>query len=132
MKKYSLLLMTGLILSLLNGQAQADGLVGDSSHGESLFERHCSACHSFTSNRVGPILSGVYGRKAGQVPSFNYSKAVKNSSIVWDKDTIDQWLTNPQKLIPGQRMNFNISDPQKRADIIAYLKKSSEPSNDKK
>jgi cytochrome c len=115
-----------LALALVAGHVHADTLAGDSSHGESLFDHHCSACHSMTANRVGPILSGVFGRKAGSVPGFNYSKAVQASGITWNADTIDKWLTNPQQLIPGQRMNFNISDPQKRADIIAYLKTASD------
>jgi len=120
-------------LTLIAGMAfaQAQDLKGDKDNGESLFGRHCSVCHSMTANRVGPILSGVYGRKAGTVPEFHYSSAVQASTITWDSKTLDQWLTGPQQLIPGQRMNFSISDPQKRADIIAYLKSESEVSGKK-
>jgi len=117
-----------LVLSALwtGSGAYAQELTGDSANGESLFRSHCSVCHSMTSNRVGPNLAGVYGRKAGTVPDFHYSTAVQSSTIVWDSKTIDQWLTGPQQFIPGQRMNFSISDPQKRADIIAYLKNESQ------
>ena len=105
---------------------QAQGLVGDSSSGKSLFDRQCSVCHSLTSNRIGPVLHNAYGKKAASVPGFNYSKALQASSIVWDANTLDKWLAGPQKLIPGQRMNFIVSDAQKRADIIAYLKATAE------
>jgi len=126
MKNISFTILTLTIL-LIAGNAYAQNLTGDSANGQSLFEHHCGACHSLTANRVGPILSGVYGRKAGSVSNFTYSTAVKSSDVTWDATTLDKWLTNPRDLIPGQRMNFSISDPQKRADIIAYLKSQSEP-----
>jgi len=114
-----LMLMWGVLISLHVGDALA---AGNAESGKSLFQSHCMACHSLTANRVGPMLSGVYGRKAGSAPDFNYSTAVKSSGITWNEATLDQWLSSPQKLIPGQKMNISISDPQKRADIIAYLK----------
>jgi cytochrome c len=95
---------------------------GDAAHGEEIYNSRCVACHSPDANRVGPRHRGVVGRKAGSLPDFNYSKAVKNSGIVWDEQTLDKWLTNPQAFIPGQRMNFKVADPTVRADIIAYLK----------
>jgi len=95
---------------------------GDPAQGQSLFQEHCMACHSLDANRVGPMLGTVYGRKAGTVPDFNYSPAVKASGVTWNAVTIDKWLSGPQSFIPGQRMNFSIDDAQKRADIIAYLK----------
>jgi cytochrome c len=95
---------------------------GDAVHGEEIYNSRCVACHSPDANRVGPKHRGVVGRKAGSLPDFNYSKAVKNSDVVWDEATLDKWLTNPQAFIPGQRMNFKVADPTDRADIIAYLK----------
>jgi cytochrome c len=127
MRKLTLASVLALGTLLLGGAAYADDVTGDSARGEDLFKHHCGACHSLTANRVGPILSGVYGRKAGTVTGFTYSQAVQASAITWNSTTLDQWLSGPQKFIPGQRMNFNISDPQKRADIIAYLKTASEP-----
>jgi len=127
MKKISTVLAFALTILLSGGAAYAEDLTGDSEHGESLFDHHCGACHSLNASRVGPILSGVYGRKVGVVTGFTYSTALKSSSVVWNASNLDQWLTNPQKFIPGQRMNFSISDPQKRADIIAYLKTVSGP-----
>ena len=126
MKKFSTLPVLALGAALICGNAYAGGLVGSSSSGESLFNHHCSVCHSLDHNRVGPKLGGVYGRKAGTAPDFHYSDAVKSSNVVWSDKTLDEWLSGPQKFIPGQRMNFNISDPQNRADIIAYLKSESQ------
>jgi len=64
-------------------------------------------------------------RKAGSAAGFNYSPAVKNSAVVWEEKTLDAWLTNPQALIPGQKMNFRIATAEDRADIIAYLRQQS-------
>ncbi len=98
---------------------------GDVERGAQLYERRCFACHSLDANRIGPAHRGVFGRKAGTAPGFNYSPAVKNSAVVWDEQTLDRWLENPQALIPGQRMGFRMSDPDERADVIAYLKRES-------
>ena len=95
---------------------------GDAAHGEELYNSRCIACHSPDATRVGPRHRGVFGRKAGSLPDFKCSTAVKNSGVVWDERTLDQWLTNPQALIPGQRMNFRVADPNDRADLIAYLR----------
>ena len=98
---------------------------GDAERGAKIYEQRCGACHSLDANRVGPRHRGVYGRKAGSIPDFPYSPAVKASQIIWTRETLDAWLTDPQKLIPGQRMNYRLSDPQLRADVIIYLKKES-------
>ena len=70
---------------------------------ELAFNGHCRECHSFekNDNRLGPNLYGVVGRKAGTVPNFAYSELVKGSGITWDEPTLDQWITNPNALIPG-------------------------------
>jgi cytochrome c len=127
MKKITAASVLVLTMSALGGVVNAQPLTGDPASGQSIFEHHCGACHSLTANRVGPNLSGVYGRKAGTAPNFHYSDAVKLSGVTWDAASINKWLTNPRDFIPGQRMNFSISDPQKRADVIAYLKAESTP-----
>lgn len=105
--------------------ATATGAESDAVHGQQLYEQRCIACHSLDANRVGPMHRGVYGRKAGSVAGYNYSPAVRNAGIVWDETTLDKWLTNPQGLIPGQRMNFRVSQAEDRTDIIAFLKRES-------
>jgi cytochrome c len=99
----------------------------DSKRGQELWEGRCTGCHSLDEDRIGPRHRGVFGRKAGSVPQFNYSAPVKNAGFVWDDAKLDAWLTNPQALLPGQRMNFRIAKAEDRADIIAYLKSVSGP-----
>jgi cytochrome c len=79
-------------------------------------------CHSLDKNSIGPKHRDVFGRKAGSVPDYNYSVALKASNIVWDDTTLEQWLANPQALVPGTKMMFSVSDVQDRADLIAFLK----------
>jgi cytochrome c len=103
----------------LLARAQA-GIPGDAARGKDLYQA-CSGCHSIEENDIGPKHRGVVGRPAGSVPDYAYSPALKASGLVWSADTLDRWLTNPQALVPGTKMYFLIADPQKRADLIAYL-----------
>jgi cytochrome c len=109
-----------LVACLVAGASSA--LAADAAHGAALYNSRCIACHSPDANRVGPKHRGVFGRKAGSLPDFTYSKAVKSAGVVWDDATLDRWLADPQAFIPGQRMNFRVADPTDRADLIAYLK----------
>ena len=90
--------------------------------GKKLYESRCIACHSSDDNRAGPAHKGVFGRKAGLAKGFDYSPAVKASKIVWTEKTLDRWLTDPQKLIPGQKMGFSVPEANDRADLIEFLK----------
>ncbi|MDO8064903.1 cytochrome c family protein [Janthinobacterium sp. SUN206] len=98
---------------------------GDAMHGQVLYKSMCISCHSIDYNGVGPAHKGVFGRKAGSVADYNYSPAVKASAIVWGEKTLDQWLSGPEKLIPGQKMGYLVPSAQDRADLIAYLKQES-------
>ncbi len=91
-------------------------------NGKQLYAQHCAACHSAEYNGIGPLHAGVFGRKAGSVPSFTYSPAVKASSVVWGTDTLSQWLADPEALIPGQKMWMKVEDANARQDLVAYLK----------
>jgi cytochrome c len=111
------------LLAMLGLAAAAQtAAAADAGRGRELYESRCGGCHSLDANRVGPAHRGVYGRKAGAAPDFGYSPAVRNSAVVWDEKTLDAWLTNPQALIPGQRMNFRVALSEDRADIIAWLR----------
>jgi cytochrome c len=90
-------------------------------HGEELYQS-CQDCHSLDTNDVGPKHRGVFGRKAGSVPDYNYSAALRNSGITWTDVTLDKWLTDPQKLVPGAKMFFHLDSAQDRADVIEFLK----------
>lgn len=98
---------------------------GDATRGAQVYEDNCTGCHSLDANRVGPAHRGVIGRKAGSAPGFAYSPALKKARFTWDAARLDKWLTNPQGYVPGAKMGFRLSDAQKRADVIAYLKKES-------
>jgi cytochrome c len=82
----------------------------------------CAPCHAPDQNGVGPRLIGILNRPAGSVEGFRYSRAMKNSKIVWDEKSLDAYLADPQKLVPGNLMPFSgIADAKKRSDLIAYL-----------
>jgi cytochrome c len=99
-------------------QAQAGG---DPLAGREQYESRCTGCHSVDENRVGPAHRGVYGRRAGTAPGFNYSSALRASGVVWNDKSLDAWLANPEKFIPGQAMFFLVDDARVRGDIVAYL-----------
>jgi cytochrome c len=96
---------------------------GDATRGKSLYQTKCAACHSIDYNGVGPAHRGVLDRKAGSRADYTYSPALKASSLKWSAKTLDSWLSNPEKLIPGQKMGFAVPGAKDRADLIAYLQK---------
>lgn len=95
---------------------------GDAKNGKLLYASRCIACHSIDANLAGPAHRGVFGRKAGSVIDFDYSPALKKSTVIWNEKTLDKWLTNPEKFVPGQQMGYSVSDAKDRKDLIAYLK----------
>lgn len=106
--------MTGL------GAAQAQ----DAAAGEKVFLQ-CRACHQVgdnAKNAVGPVLNGLFGRKAGTVEGYNYSAANKDSGLVWDEATFTDYIQNPRAKIPGTKMVYaGLKDQQRIKDLIAYL-----------
>jgi cytochrome c len=105
---------------LLVGGACADG---EAARGEARFQ-DCAACHRLDAgaNNVGPSLHGIFTRKAGEFADFRYSPAMKRSGIVWTPQTLEQFIADPQAMVPGNRMPFaGITDASDRADLIAYL-----------
>ena len=86
--------------------------------------RKCQACHSLEpgKNMLGPSLAGIIGRKAGAEPGYTYSPAMKQADIVWDAKTLDAYLADPQKMVPGNKMPFpGLKTEHDRADVIAFL-----------
>ncbi len=102
-------------------------LVKPSTERGKIIYRKCIHCHTIAQNgkhRIGPNLFGIFGRKAGSLASFDYSKAWKRADFIWTERTLDRYLIAPRKMIPYNRMPFDgISLRQDRADLIAYLKK---------
>ncbi len=110
---------------LEEGSSDRFGAGGDPARGKELFEKRCTGCHALGSNHEGPRLQGVYGRVSGTATGFAYSAAVKEARIVWDTNTLDKWLTDPDALIPGNDMDFLVFRPWERKDLISYLKLTS-------
>jgi cytochrome c2 len=85
----------------------------------------CKACHSVEpgKNGIGPSLAGIWGEKAGAVPGFEFSDAMKNSGLTWNQATLDRYLTDPKAVVPGNKMAFGgLKDAAKRQDVINYIK----------
>ena len=97
----------------------------DAAEGEKVFKRQCAVCHNAEKgapNKQGPNLFGVVGRKTGSVEGFRYTPANKSAEITWSPETLDPYLTNPRKVIPGTNMAFiGLPKPEDRKNLIAYL-----------
>jgi cytochrome c len=107
-------------LVLLAGTA-AGADAGDPARGEQLYVR-CAACHALAYDRVGPRHCGVLGRRAGSVPGFDYSAAMKRSKLVWTKENLSRFLADPVGTVPGTTMTYaGVNEAKERADLIAYL-----------
>lgn len=92
--------------------------------GKVVYER-CLACHALAYDRTGPRHCGLFGRRAGTVEGFPYSDAMRRSRIVWNEKTLDLFLADPLKTVPGTSMGYaGIKEKAERADLIAYLKQA--------
>jgi cytochrome c len=97
------------------------GAAGDARKGAVIYER-CAACHAIAYDRTGPRHCGLIGRRAGSVPGFAYSPAMKNSGIVWTAKSLDRFIADPTHVVPGTAMGYDgVKDAKERADLIAYL-----------
>ena len=115
--KYILIILSVLMTISV---AHADTKVS----GEKVFKK-CKSCHSFTKNKIGPNLSNIFDQKAGTVEGFKYSKAMKNSDIVWNNCSLDSFLKKPRKHIKGTKMMFSgLKKKSHRDAVIEYLKKN--------
>ena len=100
----------------------------DPTYGRELFNEQCTACHALDTNKYGPKLGGVFGRRTGTAPGYNYSAALKNAGLTWTATSLNSWLSDPKKFIPGVKMPVRVPDPISRRDIVAYLQQESEQS----
>jgi nitrite reductase (NO-forming) len=109
-----------------NTAQTAAGGGGDREQGRQVY-RKCQACHSLEAgkNSVGPTLAGIIGKKAASDPDYAYSPALRASGLTWDVATLNQYLLDPQKLVPGNKMPFpGLKTENERRDVIAYLASS--------
>lgn len=113
--RFLVLAMTG---AFALGSAQAQDAVA----GKTVFAQ-CSACHAIDDkNGAGPSLKGIVGRASGSVAGFHYSRALKSIGYEWDVHSLDAFIADPQKAIPGNAMPFSgLPDASQRANLIAYL-----------
>jgi cytochrome c len=114
-------LVSALIVLGLEVPAAA---AGSAARGKEVFQR-CALCHSVAEgeNGVGPSLHGLFGRKAGTVPDYNFSKAMRNSGIVWNEAALRKFLADPQAAVPGTKMESGaVDNPAAVDDLLAYLK----------
>jgi cytochrome c len=91
--------------------------------GKALYEQ-CAACHGVTGDGTeqGPSLHDIVNRKAGQMQNFRYSRAMQRSGLVWSEETLARYLSNPQDVVPGNRMPFGgLATPEESKDVVSYL-----------
>ena len=126
MRVAKVLSVMALAVMALAGAARADD--GAVVRGAARFA-DCAACHRLEpgANNVGPSLHGIFSRKAGEVVDFRYSPAMKRSGIVWTPETLEKFITDPQAMVPGNRMpSAGMGIPSDRADLIAFLLKTTQ------
>ena len=110
-----------LALAAVIGTAIAEDPVQSGQH---VFERRCRTCHGGTAPAdyaIGPSLSGIIGTKAGTQDSGMHSRAIMDSGIVWNRDSLRRFLSNPQREIPGTLMAVRVRDPAELDSLLDYL-----------
>ena len=118
------------IPAMLVGAAGVAHAGGDLARGEKLYE-DCVACHPIerSVHGIGPTLYGILGRKAGEMADYRYSRALRDSGIMWTAEALDTFIADPQASVPANRMPYaGMPDAADRADLIAYLQKVSKSS----
>ena len=119
MSRFRTLVACTVIAVALTGASAS--WAADAQHGAAVFES-CKACHNDQDDALGPNLIGVFGRKAGTLPGFHYSNAMKNAGFVWTAANLKDYLTDPQAKVKGNRMPFSgLANPGDLDDLIAYL-----------
>ncbi len=109
----------------LSAELKARLAQADVAAGARYFERKCSQCHDGEktgAHAKGPWLWNVFGRRAGSIAGFEFSTAMKSAGVVWDFATLDYYLADTERAVPGRAMNFTgISDPMLRAAVVVHL-----------
>jgi cytochrome c len=108
------------LLSFFNNSMGA--AASDTGSGKDVFDRRCAGCHAVDTNKEGPALRGVVGRKAGTADGFQYSDALRASGITWNEGLLVRWLENPDGMVKGTDMEFRVSKAEEREAVVAYLK----------
>ncbi len=126
----TLIITAGLLIA-----SMATGLADDVEKGEKSFKK-CLICHAIgpgAQNKVGPVLNGLDGRRAGTVPNYSYSDANKNSGITWNEASFKEYIKDPKAKVPGTKMIFaGITNEQEINDLWAYISRFDAQGNVKK
>jgi cytochrome c len=122
--------MTLAVLVVSTALSPALAADGNATRGQRAFNT-CAQCHSLEPDRnmTGPSLAELWNRKAGSLASFpRYSPALQASNVVWNDKTLDEWVKDPQHVVPGNQMTFaGLKDAQQRSDLLAFLKQATRP-----
>ncbi|MEB3042525.1 MULTISPECIES: c-type cytochrome [Rhizobium] len=127
---YRVVLLIGAAVTAF-APANAGAQEGDAAAGAVVFKK-CATCHVVDSdtNKVGPSLNKLFGRKAGTHPNFAYSagmKAAGEGGLIWDETVLREYLHNPKAKVKGTKMAFvGVKDEKEITDLIAYLKQYSQ------
>jgi cytochrome c len=126
MRAAGLSLLAGALLAAAQSIVAQPQAVGG--NGQLLFNNACRTCHTLREgdNRLGPNLNRIVGRKAGALPDYGYSSAMKAGDLIWDRSTLDRFIANPDQVVPGHAMRpyGGLASPEERASIIDYLEES--------
>ena len=117
-------------LSLATPPARAQEILPPSAERGAEVWAKCKACHTVEKggrNIVGPNLHGVFGRRAGTLPNYNYSPAMRAARLVWTEETLDKYLAATVDYLPGTKMYGGLAIRQDRLDLIAWLKEAAKP-----
>lgn len=98
----------------------------DAASGQQVFNNACRTCHSTKEgdNRLGPHLYKIIGRKAGSLPDYGYSSALKGADFAWDEARLERFIANPEQLVPGNNMKpyGGLASTDDRARIVSFLR----------
>lgn len=121
--------LLALTCAALGSNPGAAETLGNPANGAAIFAKECKQCHMIgpeARNRIGPSLNKVYGRRAGSVDGFSYSKSMTRmgaDGLDWTIERLDAYLENPRALVSGTRMSYRgLKDPAERHDLMAYLR----------
>jgi cytochrome c len=118
------------IMTATVATSQAFAQTGDASRGQRLYNQQCRACHTLEqggASPAGPNLHGLFGRKAGTAPGYEFSDAMKKSGIVWDETTLADYTRDPKTKVPDTKMVYGgMKQPAQLADLLAYLKQATQ------
>src|SRR5215472_8048359 len=107
------------------GQETVGRSTGPDDAGQLAFNNTCRTCHTLKEgdNRIGPSLHKIIGRRAGSLPNYRYSSAMKDADFVWDKVTLDRFIANPDQVVFGNNMKpyGGLNSAEERAKIVAFL-----------